>query len=69
MSMPAAAWSVLTSSHSGMSYGFFYPVFIRGAGAGSIVEVGVAPKSIDTEKRVQKALEACAAEIKKALAA
>jgi hypothetical protein len=60
---------VFTSPLSGFSYGCFFPVFVRGAGVGSIVEVGVAPKSIDTNKSLQKALEACAAEIKKAIAA
>ena len=60
---------VLSSPIAGMSYGFFYPVFVRGAGAGSIVEVGITPKSIECRPRVEKALETCAAEVKKALAA
>lgn len=60
---------VLASPVSGMSYGYFYPVFVRGAGTGSIVEVGITPKSIDCRPRLEKALEACAAEIKKAIAA
>ena len=60
---------VLSSPEYGFSYGHFFPVFIRGSGTGSIVEVGVVPKSIDTDKRLRKALGACAAEIKKAIAA
>ena len=60
---------VLMSPEYGFSHGHFYPVFVRGSGTGSIVEVGVVPKSIDTEKGLQKALEACAAEINKAIAA
>lgn len=60
---------VLTSSQYSFSYGCFYPVFIRGSGAGSIVEVGVVPKSIDTENSLQKALAACAEGIEKAIAA
>lgn len=60
---------VLASPISGMSYGYFYPTFVRGAGAGSIVEVGITPKSIDCRPRLEKALETCAAEIKKAIAA
>jgi hypothetical protein len=60
---------VLSSPVAGMSYGFFYPMFVRGAGAGSIVEVGITPKSIECRPRVEKALEICAAEVKKALAA
>ena len=60
---------VLASPISGMSYGHFYPVFVRGAGAGSIVEVGVTPKSIECRPRLEKALETCAAEIRKAIAA
>lgn len=59
---------VLSSPVSGWAYGYFFPVFIRGAGAGSIIEVGILPKSIDVEPRVEKALAACAAEIKKVLA-
>jgi len=60
---------VLSSPMAGMSYGYFFPVFVRGAGAGSIVEVGIMPKSIDCRPRVEKALEACAAEIRNAIAA
>ena len=60
---------VFTSPITGWSYGYFYPVFIRGAGAGSIVEVGITPKSIDCAPRLQKSLEACAREIETALAA
>ncbi len=60
---------VLASPMHGMTYGHFYPVFVRGAGAGSIVEVGITPKSIDCRPRLEKALETCAAEIRKAIAA
>jgi hypothetical protein len=60
---------VFSSPIAGCSYGYFYPVFIRGAGVGSIVEVGITPKSIDCTPRLLKALEACAGEIKTALAA
>jgi hypothetical protein len=60
---------VLSSPMTGMSYGYFYPVFVRGAGAGSIVEFGITPKSIDCRPRLEKALETCAAEIRKAIAA
>ncbi len=60
---------VLASPVHGMTYGHFYPIFVRGAGAGSIIEVGITPKSIDCRPRVEKALETCAAEIRKALGA
>lgn len=59
---------VLSSPEYGFSYGHLFPVFIRGSGAGSIVEVGIVPKSIDTEKHLQKALAACAEGIKTAIA-
>lgn len=60
---------VLSAPLSGMSYGHFFPIFVRGSGAGSIVEVGITPKSVDCRPRLEKALAACAAEIRKAIAA
>ena len=60
---------VFSSPMSGWSYGFFYAVFIRGAGAGSIVEIGIMPKSIECRTRVEKALAACVADVKKTVAA
>lgn len=60
---------VLSAPISGMSYGYFFPIFVRGSGAGSIVEVGITPKSVDCRPRLEKALAACAAEIRTVIAA
>jgi len=60
---------VLSSPISGWHYGHFYPIFVRGSGTGSIVEVGITPKSVDCRPRLEKLLETCAAEVKKAIAA
>ena len=60
---------VYSSPIGGLSYGHFYPVFVRGAGTGSIVEVGITPKSVDCAPSLRKALDACAGEIKNAIAA
>ena len=60
---------VLSSPIAGWHYGHFYPIFVRGAGAGSIVEVGITPKSFDCRPRLERMLATCAAEVKMAVAA
>lgn len=62
---------LLSTPMSGWSMGFFYPVFVKPApgGAGSCVEIGVRPKTIQHEATVRANHEACIAEIEAALAA
>jgi hypothetical protein len=60
---------LLESPMTGWSWGFFHPVFIRPAAEGSEIEVGIRLKAIQHVKTVREWHEACAAEVKKALAA
>lgn len=60
---------VLEAPMSGWSWGFHIPVFVRDAGIGSTVEIGIMPKMVQHVSTVEQWHEKAAAEIEKALAA
>ena len=60
---------VMSSPIYGWSLGFHYPVFVRAEGAGSAIEVGILPRTIQHERTVSEWHKICVAEIEKALAA
>lgn len=60
---------VLETPISGWSWGFTIPVFVRDAGIGSTVDVGIMPKMIQHVATVEDWHKRAVAEIEKALAA
>jgi hypothetical protein len=60
---------VFFSPMRGWSMGFYYPVFITPAGAGSEIEVGLVRRAVQLPHIVNNNHAMCAAEIEKALVA
>ena len=59
---------LLESPISGWSWGFLVPVFVRDAGIGSTIEIGIKPKMVQHVSTVEEWHKKAAAEIEKALA-
>lgn len=60
---------VLEAPQTGMCYGFHIPVFVRDAGIGTTVEVGIMPKMLQHVETVEKWHRSVAAEIERAVTA
>jgi hypothetical protein len=60
---------VLEAPATGWSWGFHIPVFVRDAGIGSTIEIGIMPRMIQHVSTVELWHEKAAAEIERALRA
>jgi len=58
---------VLEAPATGWSWGFHIPVFVRDAGIGSTIEIGIMPKMVQHVSTVELWHEKAAAEIERAL--